>query len=85
MISSQRIRDQGLYAAVGKNIAGARHRLGLTQSELAETAGLSRGSIANMETGRQLAPLHTLYDISEALGRPIGRLLPKQEDSAWAR
>lgn len=38
----------------------------LTQQQLADKIGLSRGSVANIETGRQQMLLHQLRDIARA-------------------
>jgi transcriptional regulator with XRE-family HTH domain len=42
--------------------------LGITQQELAERTGMSRGSIANIETGRQRILLHDVETLARALG-----------------
>ena len=56
-----------LYEIIGKNLRERRNQLKLTQTELAVKTGLSRGSIANIEVGRQAVTLHTLQLILEAL------------------
>lgn len=60
------IREQ-----IGTNLARLRRREGITQGTLARRLGMSRSSIANIEVGRQLAPVETLYAITEALGAPL--------------
>ena len=59
--------SEEIYERVGRNVAGRRREIGLSQTELAERCGLTRGSIANIESGRQRPTLHTLSDIAGAL------------------
>jgi transcriptional regulator with XRE-family HTH domain len=44
--------------------------------------GLSRASIANIETGRQRIPLHHLYTLARALKVDVYALLPTLTDDA---
>ncbi|SDG57951.1 helix-turn-helix domain-containing protein [Pelagibacterium luteolum] len=72
---------------VGKNIREARTNiLEISQDELARRVGLSRPSVANIESGRQQVTVHQLMIFSNALGIPAYRLLPntpeKNEDLA---
>ena len=48
----------------------------LTQQALANKAMLTRTSIINIEKGRQQILLHTLVDITRALGVSVTDLLP---------
>lgn len=68
--------DKQLYNYIGGVIKEHRQRAGLTQSELARRAGVTRYSIANIEKGRQGVLLHTLRSIAHALGIPLRLLLP---------
>lgn len=63
----QRMNEKELYRRVGRAIADRRNELGLTQEEVARQLGLSRASLANIETGRQKILLHYLYLIATAL------------------
>jgi transcriptional regulator with XRE-family HTH domain len=65
-----------LYSEIGAAIREARDEAGITQKELADRAGMSRASIANIEAGRQQFPLHVLYRIARALDVDATRLLP---------
>jgi len=47
----------------------------MTQSDLAARLNFSRGSVANIELGRQRMLLHTVYEIAEALDCTIADLL----------
>lgn len=64
-----------MYNTVGRNIARARHDRGLTQADLAVAVGLTRGSLTNIEAGRQRTPLHTTIAIAQALGVGLEDLL----------
>ncbi len=58
-----------------------RRRTGLTQEELAERAGLSRGSVSLLERGITLTPQKTTVSmLSEALS-----LLPDEAADLWAK
>ena len=59
--------SEEIYERVGRNVAERRREAGLSQTELAKRCGLTRGSIANIESGRQRPTLHTLSDIAGAL------------------
>jgi transcriptional regulator with XRE-family HTH domain len=61
--------------SLGARIRAARTALDLTQADLAYTVGLSRSSIANIETGRQEPPALTLGAIARALKTTTGDLL----------
>lgn len=67
-----------IYHALGARISTRRSELKLSQADLAERVGLSRGSVANVEAGRQRLPLHQVYRFLEALRLPdVSDLLPK--------
>ena len=66
---------RGLRKVVGGNISRLRRRKGMSQSVLAETTGLTRGSVCNIEVGRQRAQIETLYAIAEALDTKLDVLL----------
>lgn len=68
----------GFNAVTGRLVAHARRDAGLTQEALAEVAGLTRGSIANIEMGRQALTVHSLTSIARHLQVPIERLLPSR-------
>jgi transcriptional regulator with XRE-family HTH domain len=70
------IRDATLYKSLGALIRRRRRRLELTQADLAAKLGVSRASLANIETGRQNVLVHQLYDLSDALDLPVQDLLP---------
>jgi len=70
------MQAQIIYSAVGERIRARRKTLGLTQVQLAPRLGMSRASLANIETGRQAVLIHQLYLVAEALGVLPTDLLP---------
>lgn len=72
--------DESIYKRFGRAVASRRTALKLTQSKLGELVGLSRASIANIESGRQNVLLHQVYNIADALQcAQLGDLLPKPD------
>ena len=56
------------YRLFGARVVEARGRKGIRQQELADLTGMSRGSIANIEIGRQRFMLHNIRTFAKALG-----------------
>lgn len=56
-----------IYRQLGLAAALKRKALGLTQAEVAAQVGLTRASLANIETGRQKVMLHQVYSLVSAL------------------
>ncbi len=71
-----------LYAEIGRRIASRRSFLGYSQARLANSTGLSRPSIANIEAGRQSVLVHHIYEIAAALLCAPGDLAPKPKLSS---
>lgn len=66
-----------VYKLLGSRAATRRKQLGLKQEEVAKQIGLSRASLANLETGRQKILLHHVYKLAAALElRTITDLIP---------
>jgi transcriptional regulator with XRE-family HTH domain len=68
--------DSAVYEAIGSAIAAARRAKGISQEQLAVVLGLSRGSISNIEAGRQKMLVHTLMQAALYLGVPAAQLIP---------
>jgi len=68
--------NRSIYKALGTVVRRRRRTLDLTQQELAQSIGISRGALANIETGRQNVLLHQLYRFSTALDMDVRDLLP---------
>ena len=74
------VSDMELYRRLGRKVADRRRELGLTQSTVAEKLGLSRASLANLESGRQRILVHQLFALVHALRlKSILELVPE----AW--
>lgn len=58
-----------------------RKKKGLTQTEVGELLGLSKGSIHNIETGKQVINHNQIIKLCEALDVRAGVLLGLEEDS----
>lgn len=65
------------YQVIGERISRRRKALKMRQSDLAELIGIARVSISNMEVGRHMPSIPTLYCIAKALKTDIHDLLPK--------
>ena len=61
-------QTQLVYRQLGLRVEQLRSTLGWTQMELSKKVGISRASIANLETGRQRVQLHQLERLAEAFG-----------------
>lgn len=62
-------------AAVGSRIRAIRQERGLSLSMLAAAAGIGKGSLSELETGRRNPTLETLYAVAGPLGVPLAALL----------
>ena len=74
-----------LYKRLGATIKARRRELGLTQSELAHQLGISRASLASIETGRQGVSVDRLYMLADNLGVEARALLPGQREAGELR
>jgi len=66
-----------IYKTIGSIIRRRRRRLELPQTKLAAKLGMSRATLANIETGRQRLLVHHLYAFAEALDVKLSDLLPQ--------
>ncbi len=69
-----------VYRVIGSIIRGHRRRLEWPQQLLAARLGISRATLANIETGRQRVLVHQLYAFAEALKLNPSDLLPPLGD-----
>ena len=67
------------YQELGSRIQQARRSRGLRQEDVAAALSLTRGSIANIERGRQRVLAHTLAEIALLLGVSPSTLLPESK------
>jgi transcriptional regulator with XRE-family HTH domain len=66
-----------IYKDIGAVIKSRRKTLDMKQETLAGLLGISRGSLANVETGRQSILVHQLYKFAIALQLMPFDLLPQ--------
>src|SRR5215216_1351336 len=79
MCRNVRQRQRG---ATLKALRRARADAGLTISELARRAGVSRDTISNAERGLHSLQASTLHKVAHALGRTPSELLAEEEELA---
>ena len=61
--------------AMGRRIRSLRNRAGMTQQQLADSAGVGRVTLVRIENGEQLPRFETLTALAHALQRPAADLL----------
>ena len=65
---------------MGYKIKEYREKMGMTQEELAEKSGVSRGTISALENGTERATTtKTLFNIAKALNTTVDRLFFTQD------
>ncbi|MBZ5740864.1 XRE family transcriptional regulator [Nocardioides mangrovi] len=62
-------------AAVGARVRALRQERGLSLSALAAAAGIGKGSLSELETGRRNPTLDTLYAVAGPLRVPLAELV----------
>lgn len=72
----------GAAAAVGRRIRTLRSARGLSLTALAAAAGIGKGSLSELETGRRNPTLETLYAVAGPLGVPMAELVG---DDDWTQ
>lgn len=68
--------------SIGVRIRQFRESARLTQEALAQAAGIGRVTLVRIESGDQSPRYETLVSLAQALGRPMGELVDRGEDSA---
>jgi len=59
----------------GRHLRQVRHERGLSQTQLAQRAGLHSSEIGRLEHGRRDPRLQTIVTLAAALGVPVARLV----------
>ena len=67
------------YKVLGRRICLLRGEKRLTQRALADSVGLTRTSLTNIEKGRQKILAHTLVQLADKLSVSLPRLVPPVE------
>ncbi|MFJ3212540.1 helix-turn-helix domain-containing protein [Streptomyces flaveolus] len=70
------MEEREFNETVGRLIRDARKRAGVTQEYVGRQAGLTRGSITNIESGAQSPPIYRLALIAAAVNTEPADLLP---------
>jgi transcriptional regulator with XRE-family HTH domain len=81
------MNPESIYRHIGSVVRRGRRKFKprLTQETLAQRVGISRASLANIETGRQSVQVHQLYALASALDlAPADFLLPASDSGARA-
>jgi transcriptional regulator with XRE-family HTH domain len=82
------MRPEPIYKTIGAIIRRRRRRLEWPQTRLASRLGISRATLANIETGRQRVLVHHLYTLAEVLEMKPSDFLPPasmtESPGAWA-
>lgn len=69
------------YEQFGRRLRRERDGAELSQAEVASRVGLTRTSIANIESGKQRVALHRFVDLAAAIGcDPMALLMESTED-----
>src|SRR3954463_2224223 len=66
---------------LGNKVREARSRLGLSQRQLAERAGLSAGMLCLIEKGEANPSVQSLLGLAEALALPLASFFDERHDS----
>lgn len=69
-----------IQALIIQNIKNIRQSVSLSQGRLADKANITRGYLAEIETGKAIPSLKTLVKLSNALGIRMCRLFLTDED-----
>lgn len=70
-----------LFAQVARELAQARQKQGLTQSDLAKRVGMAQADISKLESGQGNPSLKTLQRVAEGLGLHFElSLTPREEE-----
>jgi transcriptional regulator with XRE-family HTH domain len=71
------VRDQAYLDYIGANVSRARARAGMTQAQLAETAGLDLRFLQKVERGATNLSVLVVVALADALGVLPGSLFKK--------
>jgi len=71
-----------LAVTIGARLRELREHSGVSLGHLAAEAGIGKGSLSELETGRRNPTLDTLFRVTTALGVPLSAALPPGETRA---
>lgn len=72
--------NTALYQLVGEKIRKQRELQQITQENIANTAGILRTTLSNIENGRQQPAIHILFSIATALKTDVFSLIPRIDE-----
>jgi transcriptional regulator with XRE-family HTH domain len=70
------MQPESIYKSIGTIVRSKRRLMEWSQVTLAQRLGISRATLANIETGRQRILVHQLYSFAAVLGMKTEELLP---------
>ncbi len=78
----QRLPRSELALTVGARLRALREARGISLGDLAAEAGIGKGTLSELETGRRNPTLDTLFAVTTALGVALSAVLPPGETRA---
>jgi transcriptional regulator with XRE-family HTH domain len=75
------ISQDEFASRLGRLVAQRRTEAGMSQKAFGDALGLSRTSIANIESGRQAVSLYTVYVMADVLRRDPADLMPSAAEA----
>lgn len=78
-VTEETTKDVGVRGRFGFAVKSQRHRLGISQEELAWRAGLHRTYVADIERGARNPSLESIHKLSRALGSTIATIFGSTE------
>ncbi len=81
-MTSPRPPRSELALTVGGRLRALRQAGGISLGDLAAEAGIGKGTLSELETGRRNPTLDTLFAVTTALGVPLSAALPPGETRA---
>lgn len=79
-LDSQQLRVRAVRReALGTAIRDARKAAGLTQAQVAESAGMARSTIIEVERGQKSLSSDSLWNLAVALGTPLSAIIAAAE------
>jgi transcriptional regulator with XRE-family HTH domain len=79
---SGQLNEDDIVATFGANLKAARLKMGLTQVQLAEAAGLLQQYVSLVESGKQNVTLTTAKTLAKVVNRDVRMLLTPPKSGA---
>jgi transcriptional regulator with XRE-family HTH domain len=76
------MKPESVYQRIGAIIRSKRRQQEWSQVTLAQRLGISRATLANIETGRQRILVHQLYSLASVLQMKTEELLPPMQSAS---